>query len=71
VDEGLKAGVGALSDADRRILVMISAGYSGAEAAAALRYDLVVIAEQLARIRMALGASSTAAAVEVALGHVW
>ena len=56
----------ALNPDDHRLLRVLSAGLSAAEAADLLGMNLAAVAAQLARIRRALNVSSTTAAIHVA-----
>lgn len=54
---------------ERRLLLLLAEGRSGAEAAEALALDLVTTARLLSAMRERLGVRSTAAAIDVVLGR--
>jgi DNA-binding CsgD family transcriptional regulator len=56
-------------DIERRLLLLLAEGRSGAEAAEALALDLATTARLLSAMRERLGVRSTAAAIDVLLGR--
>lgn len=66
--EGTGAAGATLSDLDRRVLMLLGAGYCVSDVAEALDASLLEVTRQLRDIREALGVSSTTAAINLVLG---
>ena len=54
---------------DHHVMMMLGAGHSAVETAAAMGLTLPALAARLAELRRILGVTSTAAAVEAVLGR--
>lgn len=58
-----------LTQQDYQALMMLGAGHSAVETAAALGLELPVLADRLAQLRELLGVTSTTAAINAVLGE--